>query len=203
MKRLYLSSLLWARTLSIGEWIACAIFLVSLLLAAIALPWLYRERSLRENQLLLARNTYRLAAAQPSRSTDRQKERLDRFYTMLAPSERLEQSLVQLFEVARRSGVVLDKADYRLIVDAEGKYQSYQIDLPVKANASSILTFCKQTLAALPFASLDAIRFRRDKVTNGQLEASLRLTLFMASPTSLAPRDGSANTKLPGTARRP
>ena len=192
MKRLYLTSVLSLGTLSIAEWIAIGTLFVGLVLAGGVLPWLRREQHLQETRLLSMRRTYQHVSTPLVKTVDNRKESLDRFYTAIAPADQVERSVGQLFELGARAGVALDKADYRLASDYDGRYRTYQIDLPVKASFTAVLAFCQQTLATLPFASLDAIRFRRDKVSNGQLEVTLRLTLFLSPPPVASPTQSTA-----------
>ena len=192
MKRIYLSSVLSLGTLSIAEWIAIATLFAGLVLAGGVLPWLHREQFFQETRLRSIRQAYQHASTPLVKTVDHRKESLDRFYTAIAPADQVERSVGQLFELGTRAGVALDKADYRLASDHDGRYQTYQIDLPVKASFTAVLAFCQETLATLPFASLDAIRFRRDKVSNGQLEVTLRLTLFLSPPPVASPTQSTA-----------
>lgn len=181
MKRIALNIILRLATLTAAEWVCCGILVLGLSLAGIVTPLLYGELHVHENALRALGRTYQRSGVNPIAGASQLEQRLDRFYSVLAPEDQLERSVGKLFDLASRSGVALEKADYRLAAEKAGQYRTYQIDLPIKASYPAIRGFCEQVLAELPFTSLDAVRFHRDKVSSGQIEATIRLTFFVSS----------------------
>lgn len=111
------------------------------------------------------------------------------FYAALGKRQGATEQLAKLFLLARESGLVLEKGEYKGAYSALGRSYSYQALLPVKGSYAAIQRFCQKLLLAIPFASLDEISFRRDAVAAGALQAKLRITLHLAdaAPESPAP----------------
>jgi hypothetical protein len=185
MKRIMLSIVLWLAALTPAEWVAGGMLAVGILLAGLVTPLLQKELRVHEDALRALERAERRGDVRPIIRTSEVQQRLDRFYSVLAHDDQLERSVGRLFELARKSGVALAKADYRLATEKTGQYRTYQINLPMKASYPAILAFCDQVLAELPFASLDAVRFHRDNVGSGQIEATIRLTFFVSPHPSL------------------
>ncbi|KGC91220.1 hypothetical protein DO71_6029 [Burkholderia pseudomallei] len=184
MKRTILNFTLCLATFSVAEWIAVGIFALGLLLSSVVAPLMARELNSQKGQLRQQERNFQRSSARPRARIDEAGNRLNHFYSVLVPEDQLERSIGKLFEIASVSGVKLEKADYRLATDKAGQYETYQVDLPLRANYAAIQTFCEQVLAEFPSASLDAIKFHREKVSNVQIEATLRLTIFAGLHTS-------------------
>ena len=106
-------------------------------------------------------------------------QRLAAFYDTLGETQYAEQQVKTLFAIAGKNNLALKQAEYRLALDKEGRYHTYQIRLPVRGSYSAIRRFCEQTLLTIPFASLDDISFTRDGIASPALEAKLRFTLYL------------------------
>jgi hypothetical protein len=106
-------------------------------------------------------------------------ESLAAFYDVLGETRYAEQQIKTLFAIAEKTGLILNLADYKFAEDKIGRFQTYQIVLPVKGSYGAIRQFCEQVLLAIPFASLDEMHFKRDGIASGTLEARLRLTLYL------------------------
>lgn len=107
-------------------------------------------------------------------------QRLAAFYDSLGERRYAEQQVKTLFAIAAKSGLRLDQAEYRASFDRTSGVTAYQIQLPVKGSYEAIRMFCEQTLLAIPFASLDDIGFKREEIGMADLEARVRLTLYLA-----------------------
>lgn len=196
MKRIALNCILWFATLAAAEWGAVGIFLVGLALSGVVTPLMSRDLNSQKDQLRRHELSYQQTTASPIARVDEAGARIDRFYSVLVPEDQVGRSVGKLFEIASLLGMKLEKADYRLATDKAGQYQTYQIDLPIRASYTAIQAFCDQVLTEFPFTSLDAVKFHRDKVSNVQIEATLRLTFFVAlheprpSPSRSAPPSG-------------
>lgn len=106
-------------------------------------------------------------------------ERLANFYDSLGEKRYAEQQVKTLFAIAAKTGLTLNQAEYKFAFDRNGRYHSYQINLPIKGAYGAIRQFCEQMLLAIPFASLDKIHFKRDAIASPMLEAKLRITLYL------------------------
>ncbi|WP_334040221.1 hypothetical protein [Burkholderia ambifaria] len=184
MKRTVLNFTLWLATFSTAEWIAAGTFALGLLLSCVVAPLMARELNSYKGQLRQQERNFERSSGRQVAGVSEAENRLNHFYSVLVSEDQLERSVGKLFEIASVSGVKLEKADYRLATDKAGQYETYQVDLPVRGSYTAIQMFCEQTLTELPAASLDALKFHRDKVSNVQIEATLRLTIFAGLRTS-------------------
>jgi hypothetical protein len=147
--------------------------------AMLALAWLLPERALQGRRaavsLGLAALPRPLAVAPPPDAN----ANLALFYDTLGERRYAEQQVKTLFALAAKTGLVLSQGEYKSAIDRNGRFHTYQVTLPVKGNYSAIWQFGLLALAAIPFASLDEISFRRDTIGEPAVEARLRLTLYL------------------------
>lgn len=148
-------------------------------------PYWHARNDLQRRELVTVRQAVRAARTSvptPAHSID--EERIAQFYGALGESGYAEQQVKTLFAIAAKAGLALNQADYKPGANAAGRYQTYQIVLPVRGPYRAIREFCEQTLLAIPFASLDQIDFRRDTIGSATLEARLRFTLYLGAAQS-------------------
>ena len=107
-------------------------------------------------------------------------ENLALFYDTLGERRYAEQQVKTLFALAAKSGLVLSQGEYKGAFEQNGRFHTYQVNLPVKGSYGAIWQFGMQALRAIPFASLDEISFRRDTIGEPTVEARVRLTLYLA-----------------------
>jgi hypothetical protein len=158
---------------------AAALLLVA---AALALAWLLPQRALQGQRQSVALSQAMMPQALPapiaaSASAD---QNLAIFYDALGERRYAEQQVKTLFALAQKTGLVLSQGEYKSAYDQNGRFHTYQVNLPVKGSYGAIWQFGMQALRAIPFASLDEISFRRDTIGAPAVEARVRLTLYMA-----------------------
>ena len=56
---------------------------------------------------------------------------------------------------------------------------AYRVTLPVRGSYAQVRQFVGHVLKDMPTASLDAVRFDRRKAGDAQLEAQVRLTIYL------------------------
>lgn len=106
-------------------------------------------------------------------------ERLAEFARALGARAEIDAHLRQLFDTARRRGLRLELGEYRLVANAPGGFQRYEIVLPIVGRFASIQSFGQQVLLTLPFAALEDVQVRRDAVDSAVVEAQLRFALYL------------------------
>jgi len=119
-------------------------------------------------------------------------DNLDAFYGALGQRRQAEQQVKTLFGLAARSGLVLSQGEYKRAWDRNARVHTYQVNLPVKGSYAAIWQFALAALAAIPFASLDDISFRRDNIGDPAVEARLRLTLYLSDTMTDTVADAGA-----------
>jgi hypothetical protein len=175
---------------NIGALLLCAIGILGW---QWGVPYWRARNDMQHRELVAARQTLRTARTSvppPVHSVD--EERIAQFYGSLGENGYAEQQIKTLFAIAAKAGLALNQADYRPGTNAAGRYQTYQIVLPVRGPYRAIREFCEQTLLAIPFASLDQIDFRRDTIGSTTLETRLRFTLYLRTPQSRAEQTTTA-----------
>lgn len=163
--------------------------------AAAALAWLVPARELVAEQRVLARRApvQQAAPVQPAvPATD--EHNLALFYGTLGERRHTERQVKALFDLAAKSGLVLRQGEYKAAFDRNARLHTYQVTLPVTGSYRAIWQFALGALRAIPFAALDEISFKRDAIGDAQVEARLRLTLYLADGLAdgLAERPGAA-----------
>jgi hypothetical protein len=148
--------------------------LALLLAGALALAWSLKARQVAQQPLPPAPAQLAQAAPPPSAN-----ENLAHFYASLGEKRYAEQQVKQLFDIAAKTGLALDQGDYKFSLDKASGVAAYQVTLPVKGAYQNIWQFSLQALAAIPFAALDDIAFRRETITEPVVEARVRFTLYL------------------------
>jgi hypothetical protein len=174
---------LWLRLrIALSAWSPVALGAVVLgVLAAVALAWLPPARDQLARQRELARHTAALPpprVAQTPPATD--EHNLALFYAALGERRYAEQQVRTLFRLAAKSGLVLRQGEYKAGYERNAMLHTYQVTLPVRGSYGAIWQFALQALRAIPFAALDEISFKRDAIGDANVEARLRLTLYLA-----------------------
>lgn len=107
---------------------------------------------------------------------------LERFYSRFPPVDRLGAEMQALYAHARASQLRLMQGEYRL-ESQTGGLAAYRVTLPVRGNYAQLRQFVGRVLTHMPTASLDAVRFERKKAPDPQIEAQLRLTIYLRKGT--------------------
>lgn len=151
---------------------------VALLLAGIATwAWLLPQRAALLDELarpLPVPST--LADTPPPPSAN---ENLALYYATLGERRHAEEQVKTLFDLAAKAGLTLNRGEYKFAYDKASGVTTYQIALPLKGPYRNIWQFALQALAAVPFAALDEVSFRRDTIADPTVEARLRFTLYL------------------------
>lgn len=86
--------------------------------------------------------------------------------------------LDRLHEAAESNQLRIDIGEYKLGMD-NSLFQSYELNFPVKADYAKLRGFLSQALADNPSLSLDHISFRRQKSSDSELNAEIRMTQYL------------------------
>jgi len=162
----WLSRLGTAGVIGVGVLLAAAGFYVSTFVPA--------ERELAAQRLaaehLRTRMPHQLVSA------GGRADALRRFHNLFPPVEKLADELEQLYGLARAAQLELQQGKYQLEKRGAG-LRSYRVILPIRGTFPQIREFVGAVLKTMPIASVDALRFERQKVGEALLEAQVRFTL--------------------------
>jgi hypothetical protein len=160
---------------AVGVLIFCAVFYWSALKPA--------ERDIAAQQAAAQRLKTR-TPYQPV-AIDQRGNDLRRFHSLFPATNKIPQELEKLWITAAEYKIDLEKGEYRL-ESAGGGLSRYRVTLPVRASYAQLRQFINFILKEIPTASIDGLRFERKKISDTQLEAQIRLTLYFR-PAGAAP----------------
>ena len=129
-----------------------------------------------DNEALLRRASAGARAASAPLGTQQQ---LVAFEQAFPGSADLGASYSRLWNVARRHGVALRQAEFKLSEGGQDEFQRYTILLPVTADYASLRAFVADALADLPGLALEEMNVRRGDSKSLQLDARLNFVLFV------------------------
>jgi hypothetical protein len=132
------------------------------------------EREVAKRSAAAAKTT-RLAG-QPVSAPDGAAD-LERFYRRFPTLDALQSELEAIYAHARASKLQLAQGEYRL--EKGVGLAAYRVTLPVRGSYAQVRQFVGHLLKDMPTASLDAVRFDRRKAGDAQLEAQVRLTIYL------------------------
>ncbi|MES2317557.1 MAG: hypothetical protein V4631_08675 [Pseudomonadota bacterium] len=182
MKPVNLSALMLRLRLAVNALgpVFCAACLL-VLVAGATLLWLVPQRALQAERqkiaLALATMPAQVRGAATPLSAN---ENLLRFYAALGEKRYAEQQVKTLFGLATKANLSLSQGEYKSAYDRNARLHTYQVTLPVKGSYRDVWQFSMLALGAIPFASLDEISFKRDSIGEANVEARLRLTMYLA-----------------------
>ncbi|MDB5863311.1 MAG: putative transrane protein [Betaproteobacteria bacterium] len=126
---------------------------------------------------LHARN--QLEAERPANARAVPGAQLATFYEFFPAVGSLPEWLLKIDAAAARQGVALDLGDYRLVQEKSSRLARYQIMLPIKGSYEQIRGFVAAVLNDVPAAALEDISLKRETIGAINLEARLKLTLYL------------------------
>jgi hypothetical protein len=101
------------------------------------------------------------------------------FYEFFAGGKSGTDLLQEIFALAARAGIELQRGSYRYNLVSGERIARYEITLPVKGSYVQIRRFLASVLNEIPVASLDRVAFEKKRIGDPNVEAQLRLTLFL------------------------
>jgi hypothetical protein len=106
-------------------------------------------------------------------------QQLLEFYRIFPQENSYPQWLEKLVSVAESSGISLNEGEYKATRDKVGRLVSYQITLPLKGPYPQIRRLLAALPLELPAVALKDVQFERQKVADPNVEARIRLVLFL------------------------
>ncbi len=104
---------------------------------------------------------------------------LDAFVGGFPDQRALGASYARLWSLARRRGVALRQAEFKLTEASQDEFQRYTIRLPVTADYASLRAFVLDALGELPSLALEEMNLRREDSKSLQIEAHLNFVLLV------------------------
>jgi hypothetical protein len=143
------------------------------------LPFYFSALRPAEQELAAQRDAAeRLRSRGPFRAVtaDARADDLLRFYALLPPLAQLPDELARVYALAQAARLELRQGEYRLDKRAAGPV-AYRITLPMHGSYAQMRAFVDAVLREMPLASVDALRFERERAADARLNAQVHLTL--------------------------
>lgn len=101
------------------------------------------------------------------------------FYQKFPTEGNSSQWLGKLVALASNRGLSLNDGEYKATRDRVGRLMRYQMTFPVKGPYPKIRQFLTDLPDALPVVALENVQFERQKVADPDVEAKIRLVLYL------------------------
>ena len=137
-----------------------------------------REAAIEAGERRLAqleRNTRRLQIERQSTPEVGRPQLLDRFPV----ASRLPGELGKLLDLAEQDGLQFSGGEYRLVAGKEKLLDRYVVSLPVRGDYQEIRRFLMTLRDEFPALAIEDVSLRRDKIGSSEIDAQLRLVLFI------------------------
>jgi Tfp pilus assembly protein PilO len=150
------------------------------LLAAIASIVVYGvlvQQRLAELEVLKASAPAQNTMAAAPQATPAQ--RAAAFQAQFPPADTLTDWLERIEAASARTGVVVERTDYRVSSEAPAGLARYQIALPVKGSYAQVRAFIAALLDAAPTLAVTDVDLKRDSIAAKTLDARLNVSVYL------------------------
>ena len=106
-------------------------------------------------------------------------EQLTEFYRIFPNEKKLLPWLEKVFALAQTHGISLDQGEYKVTRDRVGKLVRFQMTLPVRSSYPQIRKYLNSLRAEIPIISMEHLQFERQKVNDSEVEAKIKLALYL------------------------
>jgi hypothetical protein len=160
-----------------------ALGLIGLALLAGALVLLaWTPRLLREaaefSETAQTRQTALLGALRSHGQAPSTQQQLQQFSANFPTRDRNAEDLRQVFALARRHKVALNKGEYQLLAESNSPFVTFAVTFPVREGYADIKKFTSDVLRSLPHAAMEELRLERSDAGASVLDARIRINLF-------------------------
>lgn len=107
---------------------------------------------------------------------------MESFHQALPAQPDATAAIDRIYAAAAREGLSLARGEYALQVDPDTRLVRYQLLLPLHGSYPQLRRFLGSALAEVPTLALEEVEFQRKEVTESQLEARVRMTLYLGRP---------------------
>lgn len=173
MSRRWLSTLGRSGVLSIGILAMFPPFYFSAISPA-------QERVAEAQRRVLSLSERQSLVGQPLADVRRTPEQqLAEFYRIFPEEHSAPQWLKKLFALAEKNGLSLNEGEYKAMRDKMGRLMRLQMVLPVKGEYRQIRRFLAALPAEIPVIALENVQFSRLNIADPNVEAEIRLALYL------------------------
>ena len=106
-------------------------------------------------------------------------DQLVEFYEFFPSEKELPHWLGLMVQIAGRNGLALNHGEYAVTRDTVGQLQRLSINLPVQGTYPQIRSYLAALTDEVPYMSLESVQFERKNVDDTQLQARIKLALYL------------------------
>lgn len=106
-------------------------------------------------------------------------EQLDRFYAALPEQDAATDALKSIYQAAAKTGITLQRGEYRLANEPGSTLARYQVVMPVRGDYGQIRGFLREALARVPHMGLEEVNFERQSIMQSHIDARIRFTVYL------------------------
>lgn len=162
----------WARSLGVAGLAGLGLLAAAQLLQAMAVGSAHDSIAAQQARLAELRHAAAIRAAEPAPQPVNP-------LSALPPTGAASQQIGELEQLARAHGLDLPRGQYSVAPLAGTSLQRWQLVLPVDAPYPALHAFLAAALERLPNLTLDEFKLRREDIESVELQAELRLSLFV------------------------
>jgi hypothetical protein len=108
--------------------------------------------------------------------------RLKAFENHLLPHENIPFAVEDLLRLGEKEGLLMQRGEYRLLIDPAGGFIRYRMTLPVKGAAPAIWRFMQSALRKQKTLALESVQFKRERVESSDVEARIQWVVLTRLP---------------------
>jgi Tfp pilus assembly protein PilO len=135
-----------------------------------------QEQAARVEAVLAGVRSGRDAAPQSA------EKRRDAFYSALPAQAEVTEWIERIYSAAEAEKLSLARGEYAQADVADTRLARYRIVLPLRGTYGQIRRFIAAAQADVPGLGLDEISVQRQSVGEGEIEANVQLSLYLAKP---------------------
>jgi hypothetical protein len=167
-----LPQLSWPGVLAIGLLVMSVLFYVSTM----------RPLQASVNAKLIEVKVNREHFMQPAvtdHSLDTPGEQLAEFYKYFPAEKTSPHWLGLMMEIANKRGLSLNHGEYAIVRDSTGELRRVKITLPVQGSYPQIRQYLAELIEQVPSMSLENVQFERKDINDTDLQAKVKLVLYL------------------------
>ena len=110
-------------------------------------------------------------------------EQLAAFYRNFPTEQDATDTVGKIAAIAKRDGLALQQAEYKVERDKNGKLTRFEMSLPLKGDYKTIRRFLSDVSAEMQTVSLEQVQFERQKVGDPVIDAKVSLVMYLGKPS--------------------
>ncbi len=138
-------------------------------------------KSASKNEIISAQPFQRAKHIELADDTDA-RARLKSFEEYLLPHENIPFVLEDVFRLAKKEGLSIQRGEYQAQIDSTGGFLRYRMSFPLKGAAPAVHRFLHTALSTHKTLALESLQFKRERIDSIVLEARLQCVVLTHLP---------------------